>query len=130
MTDTQWLMVAAAALALIAVAGVMAWRLAVARQDAILRTLQNDMRALCNAAVGMGDRVNQMERRLRQLSERQEALGLRQDQLNQEDPEARSYTQAIKLAHKGAGVDDLIEVCGLSRGEAELVAMMHRLGKD
>jgi hypothetical protein len=130
MTDTQWLMVAAAALALIAVAGVMAWRLAVARQDAILRTLQNDMRALCNAAVGMGDRVNQMERRLRQLSERQEALGLRQDQLNQEDPEARSYTQAIKLAHKGAGVDDLIEVCGLSRGEAELVAMMHRLGKE
>jgi hypothetical protein len=128
--DNLWLMAAAAALAVIAILAVVVLQRMAARQAVILRMLQNDMRALCNAAVGMGDRVNQMERRLRQLSERQEALGLRQDQLNQEDPEARSYTQAIKLAHKGAGVDDLIEVCGLSRGEAELVAMMHRLGKD
>lgn len=128
--DNLWLMAAAAALAVIAILAVVVLQRTAARQAVILRTLQNDMRALCNAAAGMGDRVNQMERRLRQLSERQEALGLRQDQLNQEDPEARSYTQAIKLAHKGAGVDDLIEVCGLSRGEAELVAMMHRLGKE
>ncbi|PKM44178.1 MAG: hypothetical protein CVV05_10490 [Gammaproteobacteria bacterium HGW-Gammaproteobacteria-1] len=128
--DNLWLMAALALVALIAVAGITAQRRTAARQDAVLRTLQNDLRALCNAAVGMGDRVNQMERRLRQVAERQEALGLRQDQLNQEDPEARSYTQAIKMAHKGAAVDDLIEVCGLSRGEAELVAMMHRLGKE
>jgi hypothetical protein len=128
--ENLWLMAALALVALIAVAGIAAQRRAAARQDAVLRSLQNDLRALCNAAVGMGDRVNQMERRLRQVAERQEALGLRQDQLNQEDPEARSYTQAIKMAHKGAAVDDLIEVCGLSRGEAELVAMMHRLGKE
>jgi hypothetical protein len=128
--ENLWLMAALVLVALIAVAGYAAQRRAAARQDAALRSLQNDLRALCNAAVGMGDRVNQMERRLRQVSERQEALGLRQEQLNQEDPEARSYTQAIKMAHKGAAVDDLIEVCGLSRGEAELVAMMHRLGKD
>ncbi len=128
--ENLWLMAALALVALIAVAGYAAQRRAAARQDAALRSLQNDLRALCNAAVGMGDRVNQMERRLRQVSERQEALGLRQEQLNQEDPEARSYTQAIKMAHKGAAVDDLIEVCGLSRGEAELVAMMHRLGGD
>lgn len=128
--DNLWLMAAAAALAVIAILAVVVLQRIAARQAVILHTLQNDMRALCNAAVGMGDRVNQMERRLRQLSERQEALGLRQDQLNQEDPEARTYSQAIKMAHKGAGVDDLIEVCGLSRGEAELVAMMHRLGKE
>ncbi|GAB4288980.1 MAG: hypothetical protein Kow0096_01720 [Thiohalomonadaceae bacterium] len=128
--DNLWLMAAAAVLAVIAILAVFMLQRTAARQAIILRTLQNDMRALCNAAVGMGDRVNQMERRLRQLSERQEALGLRQEQLEQEDPEARSYNQAIKLAHKGAGVDDLMEVCGLSRGEAELVAMMHRLGKE
>lgn len=128
--ENLWLMAALALVGLLAVAGIAAQRRVAARQDAALRSLQNDLRALCNAAVGMGDRVNQMERRLRQVAERQEALGLRQDQLNQEDPEARSYTQAIKMAHKGAAVDDLIEVCGLSRGEAELVAMMHRLGGD
>lgn len=128
--ENLWLMAVLALVALIALAGIAAQRRTAARQDATLRSLQNDLRALCNAAVGMGDRVNQMERRLRQVAERQEALGLRQEQLNQEDPEARSYTQAIKMAHKGAAVDDLIEVCGLSRGEAELVAMMHRLGKE
>jgi signal transduction histidine kinase len=128
--ENLWLMVVAALLAVIAVAGVVALRRTAAQRDEVVRALQHDLRSLCNAAVGMGERVNQMERRLRQLAERQEALGLRQDQLNQEDPEARTYSQAIKMAHKGAGVDDLVEVCGLSRGEAELVAMMHRLGKE
>ncbi len=128
--ENLWLMAAVVLLAVIAVAGLVGQRRSAARQDAAVRILQNDLRALCNAAVGMGDRVNQLERRLRQLSERQEALGLRQEQFDQEDPEVRSYSQAIKMAHKGAPVDDLIEVCGLSRGEAELVAMMHRLGGD
>lgn len=128
--ENLWLVAVVVVLAVLVVAGLVAQRRTAARQDAALSNLQNDLRALCNAAVGMGDRVNQMERRLRQVSERQEALGLRQEQLNQEDPEARSYNQAIKLAQKGAGVDDLVEVCGLSRGEAELVAMMHRLGKE
>lgn len=128
--ENLWLMVVAALLAVFAVAGVVAQRRMAAQQDDVMRALQHDLRSLCNAAVGMGERVNQMERRLRQLAERQEALGLRQEQLNQEDPEARTYSQAIKMAHKGASVDDLVEVCGLSRGEAELVAMMHRLGKE
>lgn len=128
--ENLWQVAVVVVVAVLVVAGLVALRRTAARQDAALSSLQNDLRALCNAAVGMGDRVNQMERRLRQVSERQEALGLRQEQLNQEDPEARAYSQAIKMAHKGANVDDLIDVCGLSRGEAELVAMMHRLGKE
>jgi len=88
---------------------------------------QRDLRALCNAAVAMGERVNRLEKMLHELAEQQEMLGQRQEQIDQGGDEDRSYTHAIKLAHKGASVDDLVEVCGLTRGEAELVAMMHRL---
>jgi hypothetical protein len=45
----------------------------------------------------------------------------------QGDGDGRAYSQAIKLVQKGASVEELMEVCGLARGEAELIAMMHRL---
>ena len=37
-----------------------------------------------------------------------------------------SLRQAIELARKGATVDELIEICGLSRGESELLSTMHK----
>lgn len=96
-------------------------------QRAILRSVQNDMRALCSAAVAVGERMNRFERSQRQLLERQNELGQRQERLGKEDTEEFSFAQAVKMAQKGASVDDLVEICGLTRGEAELVAMMHRL---
>jgi len=100
------------------------------RQEKILHGLQADLRALCNAAVGVGERVGSLERRQRELVRQQETLGLKQDKLKQEAPVDPSYAQALKLARKGASVEDLVEVCGLPRGEAELVAMMHRLANS
>ena len=97
--------------------------------NAAVQTLQRDLRALCNAAVNVGERLNRAERRLHQLTERQEELGMRQEQMGRGEGGDQSYQQAIKLAHKGAGVDELIDVCGLTRGEAGLIAMMHRLDK-
>lgn len=98
-----------------------------AEQASANAAIQKDLRALCNAAVAVGQRINRAERRLQLLTERQEELGMRQERMDRGDPEAQSYNQAIKLATKGAGVDEIIDVCGLSRGEAELIAMMHRL---
>jgi hypothetical protein len=88
-------------------------------------SLQSDLRALCSAAVNVGDRMNQIERRLRQLSLRQDELGLQQGQ--SEATEQRSVEQAAKMVRNGASIEQLVDVCGLSRGEAELVAMMQRL---
>ncbi len=90
------------------------------RQALLLKSVKNDLRALCSSAVGVGERVGRLEGRLRQLSERQDQLDLR-------EPSAQPYQQAIKLVHNGADVDEIVEACGLSRGEAELVMMMHRL---
>jgi len=106
----------------IVLAGVALWsmrreRARLAREAEVVR---GDMRALVSAAVGVGERVMRLERQLTQLAERQ-------DQLDLNDPAHQSYQQAIRMARRGSDMNELIEVCGLTRGEAELVAMLHRL---
>ncbi|MGM0412949.1 MAG: DUF2802 domain-containing protein [Pseudomonadota bacterium] len=92
-------------------------RARLAREAEVVR---GDMRALVSAAVGVGERVMRLERQLTQLAERQ-------DQLDLNDPAHQSYQQAIRMARRGSDMNELIEVCGLTRGEAELVTMLHRL---
>jgi len=38
----------------------------------------------------------------------------------------RPYSQASQLVNHGADIDELVETCGLTRGEAELLVMMQR----
>jgi hypothetical protein len=92
-----------------------------------LDTMQNDLRALCNAAVQVGERANKLELSMKLLQQRQKELGVRQEQMGLAEPEARSYDQAIKLAQKGTSLEEIMDICDLSRGEAELIVMMHRL---
>jgi hypothetical protein len=111
---------------LLAAAGAVAafWTLRRLQEErARVTALQNDLRALCNSAVNVGARINAVEQRLRQLSLRQDQLGMQQ----QGAGEGRSFDQAAKMVRKGASIDEVVDVCGLSRGEAELVAMMQRL---
>jgi hypothetical protein len=68
---------------------------------------------------GIGDRLGEMEQQLRLLAERQDQLDLRQ-------PANHSYKLAIKLARNGTNADELVRTCGISRGEAELVVMLHK----
>jgi hypothetical protein len=68
-----------------------------------------------------------MEAELKGLQQRQQELGVRQDNMAHSEPLEASFEQAIKLARKGSSVEELMEICNLSRGEAELIAMMHRL---
>lgn len=101
-----------------------------AEQGQSIVTVQKDLRALCNAAVQVGERLNRLEQELKGVQARQQELGSRQDKLDLAEPEARTFDQAVKLVRKGASVDELVEICGLSRGEAELIAMMHRLDNN
>ena len=88
-----------------------------------LEALRHELRALTTAAVGVGERVLEVERRQRRLAERQ-------DQMDLYDSANQPYDQAIKLVHKGASVEQLVEICGLNRGEAELIRMLHRLDRS
>ncbi len=82
--------------------------------------LQSDMRAMVSAAVGLGERVRELEHRLRGVSERQEQQELC-------EPASQSYHQARKLAQRGMEADELSEIYGLTRGEAELISMLNKM---
>ncbi len=88
--------------------------------EASQRVLQADMRALATAAVGVGERVRELELRLRSVAERQD-----QQELN--EPASQSYQHAKQLAQRGADMDELVDVYGLTQGEAELISMLNHM---
>lgn len=85
--------------------------------EALLRAsqLERDVGVLCGGAARMGDRVVQLEQALRRAMEWQSQLELR-------SPMTEPLSQARALVGHGASADDLVAVCGVSRGEAELMA--------
>lgn len=110
------------------------------QQDQILtmQSLQRDLRALTNAAVGVGARVLEIERHQRKApvivpkQEQQPVVAYNTPAAQIEYCNSSSnqpYEQAIRMAQTGASIDDIVNVCGLSKSEAELVTMMHRLDK-
>lgn len=46
------------------------------------------------------------------------------------EPVSPAYDLAGKLARKGASSEELMETCGLSRGEVDLITRLTRLGQD
>ena len=87
-------------------------------QKTTQRRLQQDMHALCAGGINLGKHVDILEKRIRRLVERQDQLELR-------DPLEQTYAHAIRLAQKGVNVNELVESCGLARGEAELLLRIH-----
>jgi len=81
-------------------------------------TMKGAISVLCEEEIDTGRKQGEIEQRLNGIRTRQDELELR----GQGD---KAYTQAIKLIHRGANVDDIIAACGLNRGEAELIASLH-----
>jgi hypothetical protein len=50
--------------------------------------------------------------------------------LARRDPASPAYEMASKLARKGASSEELMDTCGLSRGEVDLITMLNRMGQD
>ena len=80
--------------------------------------LKNDIQGLFAGAVGGDSRIHKLETRTRRIVERQE-------QLENSKHAERPYEQAIRMVHQGSKVEDLMAVCKLSRGEADLIMMVH-----
>ncbi len=87
-----------------------------------IERLQADVNALCRAAKGAGEHVSRVEQLLHRLTERHDQLELRTGG-------DRSYAQAIRTVQHGGKVVDLVDNCGLTRGEAELIVMLHGVDK-
>ncbi|MEH6348343.1 MAG: DUF2802 domain-containing protein [Bermanella sp.] len=83
------------------------------------KRLQEDMRALSKSAIGMGQKIMESERRLNDVLKKQFSI------LNSQ-PEHPSYDQASHLIAMGATEKDLVNTCGFSHGEAELLLSLKR----
>ena len=114
-----------------------------------MQSLQRDLRALANAAVGVGGRVLEIERHQRKRpAVVSPQNNIPRDVVQQAEPIAASYKSpmasapveyynspnqpyehAIRMAQTGASTEDIVNHCGLSKSEADLVSMMHRLDK-
>ena len=89
-----------------------------ALQQTQLKDLSHELQAMTSAAYGVGKRINQLSAQIRELDDRQEEFDLKEQG-------AQSMQQAIALVHKGASIEELMETCEMSRGEAELLMMVH-----
>ncbi len=92
-------------------------------QQSLNRQLQEDNRALAKSAVGMGQKVLDTERKLSDVLKKQISL------LNSQ-PEHPSYDQASKLIAMGATENDLVNSCGFSHAEAELLLSLKGQGQS
>lgn len=84
-----------------------------------LREARDDLSAVISAALGVGQRVEALEEKVRRQTERIEQRDL-------SEPLQQSYRQAMLLIDSGADIPTLVERCGVTRGEAELLENMYR----
>ncbi len=99
--------------------------------------LRDELRAVSAAGIHMGERIrsnetaqDKLEEKIQQLTHQLTHLHEKQVSATTAAAPASSYEQAVKLAKKGATVDELTEICNITRGEAELVAMMQRYDRN
>ncbi len=88
--------------------------------DRKLRLLARELNQLRKSLVDPINRLYESEQRSRRITERLEQLELR-------EKSSRQYGQAAKLVNNGSSIEDIMEICGLNRGEAELIKVMNEL---
>lgn len=81
--------------------------------------LENELSAMLDGNLGMGNQLSELQRDLKDAKEKLQ-------QLEQRDLGAMPYNQAVRLVSNGATVDQLINQCGLSRSEADLIMLLHK----
>lgn len=82
-------------------------------------TLGRELHATASGSMGVGQRLVACERQLHEL---RSTL----DEMRQNDPLRISYDEASRLVDLGADIDDLMNTCGISRPEAELVSALRK----
>ena len=79
--------------------------------------LHHDLMVINEAAMGVGKRLINTEKKLTASIEKQQHLAT-------DSAEYLPFNQAIALAEKGADAMQLVDSCGLSEAEAELVTLL------
>lgn len=90
-------------------------------QAALIRDLQKDV-------LNLHQEVTTLRRQFVQAGRQEPAAAL--PPAARLEPVSPAYELAGKLARKGASSEELIETCGLSRGEVDLITMLTRMGQE
>ncbi|TNC82046.1 MAG: DUF2802 domain-containing protein [Oleiphilus sp.] len=88
-----------------------------AQQASLIDALSKEVQGACHGSIGVGRKALQLEKQMLKLEERLE-------EMQNNDPAKVSYSEASRLVELGAGVEDLMNTCGISRPEAELVSAL------
>lgn len=87
-------------------------------QTTRIHALQGQLAALCEGAAGTDERILRFEQTLGKIRDHQHAIDLTANS-------QPAYDHAIRLARKGAGIEQLIDNCNLSDEEAHLINRLH-----
>jgi len=91
--------------------------------------IKDDLKAFSVAAIGVGKRVLQLERRIRQDEVAFTKNSEPERVVTYVEPTNQSYDEAAHMARQGKNVESIMHRCGLSHSEAELIYLMNRLGQ-
>lgn len=110
---------------LIATAGLMALMRLQAKQRTLsdsmeqrLHTLEKQIATATAGSVGVGKRLVALEQELQSLAAAREGQDFADDR--------QEYTQAMQMLDQGADIDTVVASCGLSRSEAQLMALVRK----
>ncbi len=126
---TAWLLLASAA-ALLGCIGVLLLATKVRQLLGQELKYQDVILNLQQAVTALNGEILENGRHRQGIDIQLKRLGIRQDQLELRELESRSFGYASDLVKKGAGVEDLMGVCGLTQGEAELIVNLHGLQQN
>ncbi|WP_250657686.1 DUF2802 domain-containing protein [Alkalimarinus coralli] len=82
-----------------------------------IKAISQELQAIGSGSMGVGRKLIVLEKQIAELKNSQE-------EMVRNDPNRVSYTEATRLVELGADVEDLMNSCGISRPEAELVTAL------
>jgi hypothetical protein len=85
-------------------------------------SLHQEIKSVSLSLAALSERLVKLEIQIGQLRDQ---AGQQTLPLNRGDSEQKSFKVATKLALQGASADEIVELCGLTRGEADLICMLH-----
>ncbi|MBW8185187.1 DUF2802 domain-containing protein [Shewanella nanhaiensis] len=95
--------------------------LLVKESDRQRESVKRELQELRSGTIGVGRRMLELEKRASQHD-------ARLDEANQQDPQAKLYTRAMKMVDLGAGIEELVHECEIPKAEAELLIRLHGKG--
>lgn len=123
--DLLWIVAASGVVNLVCLAVVAGlWRRMGRSQEAAIEKqqyLEQQIGVATSGAMGMGQRIVALERKLQALQDRQDNLS---------GTDTFAYSQALQMFEQGADVATVASNCGFSSSEAQLMALVQKQAKN